>query len=82
MADQFVRFEVPAFDHFVLAAGKEVGVSWGDGEAADGGYMARQREAERTCGKIPDLYCSVTGTRSKPFVPGLDSTRPNPTKRA
>lgn len=38
--DYFVGFEIPAFDHFVFAAGEKVGVPRGDGEATDGGYVA------------------------------------------
>lgn len=30
VADYFVGFEVPAFDHFVLRAGEEVGMPWAD----------------------------------------------------
>ena len=40
VADHLVGFEVPAFDHFVFAAGEEVGVARGDGEASDGGDVA------------------------------------------
>ena len=46
VADHFVRFQVPAFDHFVFGAGEEVGVAWGDCEAADCADVACQGEFE------------------------------------
>ena len=42
VADHFVGFEVPAFDHFVLAAREEVRMAWGDCQASDCGYVTRE----------------------------------------
>ena len=45
VADHFVGFQVPAFDHFVFGAGEEVRVPWRHGQAAYCGYVACECQA-------------------------------------
>ena len=77
--DDFVGFEVPAFDHLVFAAGEEVGVAGRDGEAAHGGDVPGQSEAESAGCEIPDLDGAVAGAGGEPVVIRLDSERAHPT---
>lgn len=79
MADDLVRLEVPALDHLVLAAGEEVWMSWGNGQAAHRRDVAREREAEVPRRQIPNLDGAVAGARSEPFVAGLNGQRAHPT---
>ena len=78
VSDYFVRFEVPAFDHFVFAAREEVGVSWGDGEAAHGADVAGQGEAEGAGREVPDLDRAVACARCEPAVVRLDGQCAHP----
>ena len=76
--DDLVGFEVPAFDHFVLAAGEEVGVAGGDGETAHGGDVPGQGEAESAGCEVPDLDGAVAGAGGEPVVVGLDGEGTHP----
>ena len=76
--DDLVGFQVPAFDHFVLAAGEEVGVPRGNGETAHGGDVAGQGEAECAGCEVPDLDGAVAGAGGEPVVVGLDGEGTHP----
>ena len=47
--NDFVRLQIPALDHLVLPARKQVGLARRDGESAYGVDVSRQRETQRAC---------------------------------
>ena len=62
VSDDFVGFQIPAFDHFVFAAREEVGVSWRNGQTAHCRNVARESEFERAGCEIPDFDGAVAST--------------------
>ena len=56
LSNDLVLLQIPAFHHLVFAAGEEVRVTIGDGEAADGADVAREGELEFAGGEVPDLH--------------------------
>lgn len=70
--DDLVRLEIPALDHLVLTARKQVRVASGHRKPAHSRDVSREREAQLARREVPDLDDAVARTSRKPLVPGLD----------
>lgn len=68
MANDFVLFEVPTFDHLILPTTEEIRMPIGDSEATNGGDVTCERELECTACRIPDFDYSISSTGGEPLV--------------
>ena len=78
VADDLVVLQVPALDLPVLAAGEEIRLATGDGQAAHHAHVSRQRQLEFPAGQIPDFDDAVRGASGKPLVARLNGAAANP----
>jgi len=78
VTDDLVVLQVPALDLPVLAAGEEVGLAAGDGQAAHHAHMTRQGELQLPAGQVPDLDDAVRGAGGEPLVTRLDGAASDP----
>ena len=88
VANDAVRFQVPALDHLVLPGGEHVRVALGDGEAANGVDVAGQGEEEGVgggggeLGEGPELDGAVGGAGYEELVEGVDGDGADPAEVA
>lgn len=76
--DDFVHFQVPAFDRFVLPTSKKIGMLLRKFEGSNSVDVASERYLELARGQVPKLYGPVCRPSRKVSVTGRNSDAPHP----
>lgn len=85
MSNDLIRFQIPAFDHFVFSRRKEIGMSFGKGQSSDGTDMSREGQEQGVVrsgarlGQIPYFDGSIGRSRRKHGIVGwINGNRTDP----